>query len=275
MTPSGLKKRWRMRSGSKSLRYMRALGGLSPARLLDLIWHPEMLPVFFFAPGRATLFQIARSLFPDADEKLIGRYRLQLLQNHHFFTALNERFVPLRGRRTNCEGWPEMLYVLVRLAQPERVVETGVFDGISSAVILQALEDNHKGMLISIDLPAQEAIPHSTDRMPDTMLPLGCAPGWAIPDSLRGRHELRLGESRDLLPEIARARPIDIFLHDSLHTFACQWFEYNTAWPRLGPGGLLISDDIFWTPAFHKFSRKTRCSYYVYESIGIIQKPHL
>jgi predicted O-methyltransferase YrrM len=44
-------------------------------------------------------------------------------------------------------------YACRRLMEPELVADTGVAHGFSTAAILQALEDNQKGRLISIDLP--------------------------------------------------------------------------------------------------------------------------
>ena len=47
-----------------------------------------------------------------------------------------------------------LLYVLVRLLNPDTVIETGVAGGASSTAILQALQDNrHGGKLFSIDRP--------------------------------------------------------------------------------------------------------------------------
>lgn len=47
----------------------------------------------------------------------------------------------------------ETLYTIIRIRKPDIVVETGVAQGVSSTFILQALEDNGRGQLYSIDLP--------------------------------------------------------------------------------------------------------------------------
>jgi hypothetical protein len=92
--------------------------------------------------------------------------------------------------------------------------------------------------------------------MPDTALPPGHQPGWLIPERLRARHTLVLGDSRTALPAVLTRHPrIGLFLHDSLHTQAHQAFEYAAVWPHLVEGGLLASEDIFWSPAFHRFCR--------------------
>src|SRR4029078_12987181 len=80
-----------------------------------------------------------------------------------------------------------LLYYCVRLRRPAVVVETGVFDGFSSAFILKALADNHHGRLCSIDVPARAPIAASTDKMPFATLPDGADPGWLAPDVARAR----------------------------------------------------------------------------------------
>lgn len=123
-------------------------------------------------------------------------------------------------------------YTMVRLVKPQVVLETGVHDGLSSALILRAMSRNNRGRLVSIDLP-------------DLNLPNGVGgPGWLIPDELKSRWHLCLGDSRRLLPLLARQHaPIDIFIHDSDHRAEFQTFEYRTVRPFLASDGLLLSDD--------------------------------
>lgn len=253
--------------------YGRFLLNLSPAKLWDLISHPSMLPVSWNAPRPGPLEEVLRFVWPDETHEAIEGCRTELLRNHGFFQEVNEKMILRRSRRTDCAGWPEALYVLTRLLKPEIIVETGVFDGVSSSVFLQALRDNRKGHLISIDLPATETIMGSTHCMPETCLPAGCQPGWVIPDFLRERHTLLLGDSKELLPRVLETYSvIDVFLHDSLHTFEHQLFEYSTVWPHLRQGGLLLSDDIFWTPAFHRFCAGKRRPYRVHLTLGVTVK---
>jgi len=51
------------------------------------------------------------------------------------------------------EGYIMSLYFMIRIQKPNVVIETGVHRGVSTSFILQALEDNNKGNLYSIDLP--------------------------------------------------------------------------------------------------------------------------
>jgi len=253
--------------------FLKRFSRLTLSQVWAIISRPAMFPMFLTLRRGVTISEIARQFYQVVGSEKIELLRKEFIGNERFFGELNTKLVKYRGRRTNCEGWPELLYVLVRLARPSVVVETGVFDGISSAVILQALEDNRDGKLISIDLPAPSTIQESTHRMRETKLPSGCQPGWAIPDNLRQRHELILGDSKTVLPKVlAKERMIDIFLHDSLHTYEYQKFEYEMAWPKVKEGGLLLSDDVLWTPAFHRFSKKIGCPYKVYCGFGAIKK---
>lgn len=132
------------------------------------------------------------------------------------------------------------LYLLIRSIKPDIVVETGVSSGESSTFILQAIADNKKGKLHSIDLP-----PESDQQERMIIFPSGETSGWVIPNNLRDRWELHLGTSQKLLlPLLQKLKSIDIFFHDSLHTYDHMMFEYETSWDFIRNGGILISDDI-------------------------------
>ena len=82
-------------------------------------------------------------------------------------------------------------------------------------------------------------------------------PGWLIPVELRERWTLILGRSQDELPPLLeRLGTVDFFMHDSEHSYECMRFEFEAAWPRLGAGGVLVSDDVNSTAAFPEFARK-------------------
>lgn len=115
------------------------------------------------------------------------------------------------GRRA---GW----YAIVRALRPDRVVETGMHDGLGSTAVLAALERNGAGELISID------------PKPGT--------GWLVPDRLRSRWRSVRATSYEAL---ASTGPIDLFIHDSLHTPECERWELDTA-ARLG-ATVLLSDN--------------------------------
>lgn len=155
---------------------------------------------------------------------------------------------------------------VVKLTRPATVVETGVAMGMTSAVILNALAENDRGHLYSIDLPALQA------KADDFV-------GRAVPQRLRGRWTLELGPSRQLLPALAeRAAPIDVSLHDADHSHDGQLEEYSTVWPHLRPGGVLVSDDVR-GPAFVEFAGEVGMTPHLVASaeekapVGLLRKP--
>jgi predicted O-methyltransferase YrrM len=171
-----------------------------------------------------------------------------------------------RPSRSSVEG-KRLLYLATRALRPETVVETGPFNGASSAFILRALAENGSGRLLSFDRPdARDAL--------GVPLAAGREPGWLVPDELRNRFELVLGDLRTTLrPRLEREPRIDLFFHDSLHTFRHMLFEFRTAWSRLVAGGLLASDDVFWNPAFWLFTTWHRVPFRHIGTVGVTRKP--
>jgi predicted O-methyltransferase YrrM len=127
-------------------------------------------------------------------------------------------------------------------------VETGVANGVSSSYLLLALHKNGgSGRLHSIGLddPA--------------FLPPGDKPGWLVPDWLREGWRLHIGDARQILPSLlSRLGTVDVFIHDSLHTYEHMIWEFETAHPFVRSGGLIFSDDALWNNAFQDFARKFR-----------------
>jgi Methyltransferase domain len=164
----------------------------------------------------------------------------------------------------------EYLYALCWRVRPSKVVETGVHHGVSTAFILQALKETD-GHLYSIDLPNAE---YDTDRslhQADTLL--GSHTAFLVPDELRAKWTLELGDSRNVLPPLLRSiGPIEIFHHDSIHTYEGMKFEYETAWPYLTDNGLLLSDDVEWSEAFRDFCLRQHADYRIHRGIGIALK---
>lgn len=150
------------------------------------------------------------------------------------------------------------LYGLVRSLKPRVLVETGVCNGESTALILAALERNGVGELHSIDLPEVADVPAAPGTFwsgkKGAVIPFDRPPGWVVPEQLRPRWTLTIGRSQEVLEGLLQRLPaIDFFMHDSEHSAECMRFEYETAWPRLRAGGVLVSDDIGWNDAFERF----------------------
>ena len=149
--------------------------------------------------------------------------------------AALERFSGPYRLGTTGEFGCEALYLLVRAARPRTVVETGVLYGASSAHILAALARNGGGELFSVELGRDPREP-SHDHF--------------VPEELRTRWRLIIGDSRQVLPRLLDGcASIDMFYHDSLHTFDHMTWEFATALPHLSPSGVLASDDVLNPPS--------------------------
>ena len=66
-----------------------------------------------------------------------------------------------------------------------------------------------------------------------------------------------LGDSKKELPKLLSSlKSIDMFLHDSKHTYEHMMWEFDTIWPSLSDDGILVSDDTNWNTSFVDFSSK-------------------
>jgi len=138
---------------------------------------------------------------------------------------------------------PIELYALVRLTQPQSLVESGVSSGVSSTFILLGLDSNQAGILHSIDFPIEKQAGKRGN--PAWSLPSGFASGWAIPDSLKQRWKLLLGRSEDVLqPLLTDIGTVDLFCHDSPVDEKHFEFEMTTVAGHLKPGSIVVSDNV-------------------------------
>ena len=159
-----------------------------------------------------------------------------------------------------------ILGTITSLSRPEVLVETGVALGFTTATILHAMAENGQRPPL-LARPSRAPI---RPRRPG---------GRAVPEELKDRWTLKLGDSRKTLaPLCAEIGPIDIFLHDALHTYSSQMREYRTAWPHIRSGGLLISDDVN-NPAFVEFAASVGARPHLVagpsraDAVGLLRKP--
>lgn len=135
------------------------------------------------------------------------------------------------------------LYALTRWLRPVVVVESGGFVGMSSAFILKALADEKlaTAKLYSIELSEE------------------CEQGALIPDDLRSTAQFMpmCGRIEDFIKRDQLPASIDMFLHDSSHSYRHMVWEFRQFWPRLRDGGLLVSHDVQMNAAFPEFVAST------------------
>src|SRR5262245_52233589 len=196
----------------------------------------------------------------EVDESVLRGYLADLMNDGQFLAAINDRirYVPaFSGKQfaspAEMRAYRCLLYLQARVARPASFVETGVLNGMSSAFILLGLAHAGSGALYSVDLPPvdQRIIDQGTNPLPE-----GMGPGWLIPDYLRDHHQLRLGPAEQLLPEmLAELGAVDVFLHDSDHSYSHIMFELGVAWRYLGKGGFALVDNVEQNAAFEDFAR--------------------
>ncbi|MGD0749790.1 MAG: class I SAM-dependent methyltransferase [Anaerolineales bacterium] len=125
-----------------------------------------------------------------------------------------------------------LVYAIARFLHPEKVVETGIGYGMTSALILLALKNNGKGNLMSMDLhPLSD--------------PEGAFIGIGVPQDLRKSWKLHSGSSRRLLPKIiTEFGTVSLFVSDSANVFTLQRYEFNAVFPKLIPNGAMIFNNV-------------------------------
>jgi hypothetical protein len=126
--------------------------------------------------------------------------------------------------------------------KPKVVLETGVAYGVISAYILMALNRNRQGILHSVDLPPLYS---EADQFV----------GILIPDTLKSRWRLHRGISKRVLPSLLPTivSQIDIFIHDSLHTYQNMHREFRLVASYLAPNWVVIADDVDQNLAFQEW----------------------
>ena len=153
-------------------------------------------------------------------------------------------------------------YAVVRASKPELIVETGVANGVSTAYVALALHRNGQGRL------------HSIEIGDSTYLPAAKEPGWFVPEWLRPRWTLHIGDSKAVLPRLLNElKQIDIFFHDSLHTYDHMMFEFEQAHSFLRTGGILLADDALWNQSLADFARRSGARQWaILRGVGVLRK---
>jgi hypothetical protein len=116
-----------------------------------------------------------------------------------------------------------VLYLLVRALKPTLMLETGTFKGYSTAEIARAIQQNGSGHLVTVDLAEQT--------------------GQVVPDVLLPYVTFHRGKPSKEFATTLGTNRLDIFFHDSLHTFMNTlgeliWFSDNYA-----PGCVIVCHD--------------------------------
>ncbi len=196
----------------------------------------------------AIILDSATYLWEDQVQQKLWKQALKELATNDLVPPTeNPQNIPVGNSLNTTFG--KWIYCTVRVLQPEVMIETGVAHGSSTWIILNAMHKNKKGQLYSIDLPNNDtnAAYNFGTKQPET--------GWRVPSSLRGRWELHLGFAQEILPALLdKLKLIDFFFHDSDHSYGHMMYEFNTIYPYLKNGGVILSDDVHKNEAFNQFT---------------------
>ena len=181
-----------------------------------------------------------------------ARYIQELQVDHELRAAIRDA---LRGRddrnRTMPYGRRLGWYAIVRARKPRIVVETGVHDGLGSAVLLRGLERNamegHEGSLVSFDVNGNS--------------------GWLIPAFARSRHQLVIGPAPDMFLEALNGRRVDLFIHDSDHRYEHETAEFEAVMSLAGPSAVFVSDNAHAGTAFRDFCRRHSLRFHFFREV--------
>ena len=228
--------------------------------------HPSLLAAFIKGAREADLAKQHVAIELTSAGKLFNSMAGEIPYQH----PLDVMSYVINHNWNKCYG-NGFLYAICRWFNPGVVVETGVHYGASTSFILSALNDNQAGHLYSIDAPNR--VYNSSKGKHSDLLPDGCETGFVVPQFLKSRWTLIPGTSYEKLAELLdKVGNIDIFFHDSEHTYETMLFEFKEAWPKLKPGGLLIADDVLWNKAFIDFCSSVECNYNIQRGKGFAYK---
>lgn len=129
-----------------------------------------------------------------------------------------------------------LYYAVCRHLRPRNVLETGIANGHSSFFLIQAIKKNGQGRLHSIDIADNVGrLLTEAEKLEWTLHVLGSP---------------QRGSFREIVKSISN---LDLFVHDSDHTYGWQMFEFQIAYQFLSENGVLLSDDIDHSLAFLDF----------------------
>lgn len=129
-------------------------------------------------------------------------------------------------------------YSIIRKFKPKIVIETGVANGYSTRIILSALNRNKQGRRISVEVKKDV--------------------GLLLSGMDKSRWTLVVDKPRrNLRRAINSVKRVDVFIHDSDHTYKNMMFEFETVYDKMSERGFIMSDDVNWNAAFMRFSKRT------------------
>ena len=158
------------------------------------------------------------NIITGCDKIQITDYLTELSNSEYFFSELEKKLKIIENidHTGDLRFHSVTLYLLVRILKPKFLIETGVAYGKSTTYILEAINKNNCGELVSIDLPNKKGV-RLKDGAYTSAEEYGI--GWLVPERLKKNWSLIIGNSISKLNEIEKIYEVDFFFHDSLHTY--------------------------------------------------------
>ncbi len=183
-------------------------------------------------------------------------------------------------------GWDDpafiFLYLLTRIIKPRVIIETGANIGFSSSFIALAIKENNNGCRFYTIEPCSEYTWESLSFVENNgsrQQKINCSkfgitypPLGAVPKDLRQYIHLRSGISKDVLPRLLEENEnVDIFFHDSDHSYKNMVWECMHALPQVRADGYILVHDIFQNSAFRQmFGNQGGVA--IAENLGVYKK---
>jgi hypothetical protein len=160
----------------------------------------------------------------------------------------------------------------VRAIKPKLIIETGVCNGKSSAMILLALAHNKYGTLVSIDKILNKNLKLKDNTSYNYV---NNKNAYLVPSYLKKRWKFFSGDSVFFLKKFKKQKKFlnpDIFFHDSLHTYKHVTNEISSVLNLIENKNkiLIIVDDIDMGSglALNNFLKKNNLIGYAFRNLG-------
>ncbi len=155
-----------------------------------------------------------------------------------------------------------LIYNLIMILKPRKIVEFGVANGWSTLSILLGCKKNKFGDLISIDMPYYF---NNAKKSIGSLIKKEKFPNWT----------LMIGPQVNYINKINNQK-YDFCHYDSDKSYQGRMMIYSQIWESLNKNGVLLSDDVSDNLAFFHFSKKKKKKPFVIQYkkkyLGILRK---
>jgi hypothetical protein len=187
---------------------------LDPVSLRYLLWDPEVESHSFEVENLEEIIAFCAEAF-DLAPAAVRRFAAEASSDPELTTFLRRRTRWIFDLKTQPPLGQRLLWwILVRGKKPELIVETGIYEGLGSLVLLVAAERNWSE-------GGPDARVLSVDSDPRA--------GRLVPGHFEHRWERVIGKTQDVLEDAIDGRRIGVFIHDTPHTEAVQRHEFGLA----------------------------------------------